>query len=156
MVEMMAAKRNSKGKFIEGNQTGGACPGNQNGVKLKDPEVRQSAYKFYCEWIAMGRSKEGWKFQHPELSCTHKTMEKYIAANPAEFLPIHKEMAEADSFNIWEQRGISMLLGDMKAEPALYQMFMRNKFGWDKEEKSDHSVSYAEKVLDHIMGRKDK
>lgn len=151
---MKAAKRDSKGKFIEGNQTGHAAFGNQNGVKLKDPDVRQRAYKSYCEWLATGRSKEAWKFQSEELSCTHKTMEKYIAANPSEFPVIHKEMAEADSFNVWEQRGISMMLGEIKSEPALFQMFMRNKFGWDKEEKADTTVSYAEKVLDHIMGRK--
>jgi hypothetical protein len=156
MVEMKVDKRNSKGKFVKGNSIGGAFEGNQNGVKLKDPDVRQRAYKSYCDWLSMGRSKEGWKFQSDELSCTHKTMEKYIAADPSEFPPITKEMAEADSFHIWEQRGMSMLLGEMKAETALYQMFMRNKFGWDKEEKSDSTISHAEKVLDYIMGRKDK
>lgn len=125
----------------------GAKPGNQQGVKLKDPHVRQRAYTAYCEWIALGRSKEAWKFQSDDLSCTWKTMEKYIAADHFEFPPIKKEMAEADSFNVWEQRGMNMLNGVIKAETALYQMFMRNKFGWDKENVSEVADCAADKIL---------
>lgn len=132
----------------------GAQPNNKFGLKLKDPDVRQEAYKQYCDWLALGKSKEGWKFQHPELSCTHKTMEKYILANPDEFPIIKKEMAEADSFNIWEQRGIAMMTGQTKAETALYQMFMRNKFGWDKESVSEAVDCAADKILEMI--RRDK
>jgi len=129
---------------------GGGKPGNKNGVKLKEPDVRQEAYKQYCDWIGQGRCKESWKFVHPELSCTHKTMEKYIAADPVEFPPIKKELSEADSFKVWEQRGISMLTGEMKAETALYQMFMRNKFGWDKEDINEVAECAADKILDMI------
>jgi hypothetical protein len=143
MVEMMGKK--------------GGKPGNKNGVKLKDPDVRQEAYRQYCAHIASGESKESFVFEHAELTCTHQTMEKYIAANPIEFLPIHKQVAESLSFLHWTGLGKQMMLGQIeKCQPAIFQMFMRNKFGWDKEEKSDSSVSYAEKVLDHIMGRKDK
>jgi len=135
---------------------GGGKPGNKSGTKLKDPDIRQEAYKQYCAWIALGRSKEAWKFQHPTLSCTYKTMEKYILADPVEFPPIHKEMAEADSFNVWEQRGIHMLLGQIKAEPALSQMFMRNKFGWDKEDINEVAECAADKILDMIRGKEKK
>ena len=135
----------------------GGQPGNQNGLKLKDPEIRQEAYKQYCQHIASGESKESFVFQHPELTCTHQTMEKYIAKDPIEFPPIHKEIAESLSFLHWTGLGKRMMLGQIeKCQPAIFQMFMRNKFGWDKEDKADSSMSHAEKILDIIMGRKDK
>jgi hypothetical protein len=88
----------------------GGPKGNNYGTKLKHPDVRQEAYRQYCDYLAQGNSKEGWKFQHPEFSCTFKTMEKYIRENPLEFPIIKKDLAEADSFRVWEQRGISMPL----------------------------------------------
>jgi hypothetical protein len=48
---------------------------------------------------------------------------------------LKKELAECRSFATWEGLGKSMLHGEMKCETALYQMFMRNKFGWDKEDR---------------------
>lgn len=108
--------------------------GNKNGLKLKDPKVRQEAYKQYCAWIALGNSKESFTFDHPTLSVTWETMEKYIKQNPMEFEPIHKKRAEAKSLEHWEDLGKKMMLGKIqKCQPAIYQMFMRNKFGWDKE-----------------------
>jgi hypothetical protein len=112
---------------------GGAPKGNKNAVKLTTLALKEQAYQQYCQWIASGRSKEGWTFKHPELSLTHKSMEKYIKEDPVVFPSINKELAEADSFANWETRGLDMISGRSKAEPALYQMFMRNKFGWDKE-----------------------
>jgi hypothetical protein len=128
----------------------GGPKGNNYGTKLKHPDVRQEAYRQYCDYLAQGNSKEGWKFQHPEFSCTFKTMEKYIRENPLEFPIIKKDLAEADSFRVWEQRGISMLKGEMKAETALYQMFMRNKFGWDKDDIDEVAECAADKILESI------
>lgn len=108
--------------------------GNTYATKLKDPEVRQEAYRQYCEWIGGGHSKEAFVFDHPELSVTSKTMDRYLRENPTEFPPIHKEIAEAKSLAIWEKRGLEMMMGDIpKCQPAIFQMFMRNKFSWDKE-----------------------
>lgn len=113
----------------------GAPIGNQNAKKLVSPELRADAYEQYCLWIAQGNSKEAWTFKHPTLSLTFKTMEKYIRENPIEFPSIHKEMAESESRKIWEDLGKQMMLGKIRgAQPAIYQMFMRNKFGWDKPE----------------------
>lgn len=110
--------------------------GNKFGTKLKDPAIRQRAYREYCDHIADGKSKKAWHFRHKDLTCTWQTMEKYIKENPNEFNPIHKEIAESMSLDKWETRGLNMMLGKIKkCQPAIYQMFMRNKFGWDKEEK---------------------
>jgi hypothetical protein len=129
--------------------------GNKNGVKLKDPDVRQEAYRQYCAHIASGESKESFVFQHPQLTCTHKTMEKYIIDNPLEFPALHKEVAESLSFLHWCGLGKQMMLGRIeKCQPAIFQMFMRNKFGWDKETSSDVIVCSADKILDMIMDRK--
>lgn len=115
----------------KGNQY---AKGNQSAKKLKTPELKKEAYEQYCAWIATGNSKESWRFKHPEMSLTSQTMEKYIRENESVLLPIHKEMAVAESLKIWEDRGLAMMLGQIeKCQPAIFQMFMRNKFGWDKE-----------------------
>lgn len=133
------------------NRPKGAQPNNKNGTKLKAPDIRQEAYKQYCDYLAKGLSKEGWYFEHPELTCTHKTMEKYIRENPLEFPPIQKEMAESKSYQVWEQRGIGMVQGlQEKCQPAIYQMFMRNKFGWDKESVDEVAECAADKILERL------
>ena len=53
-------------------------PGNKRGTKLKDPNIRQQAYEQYCAHLAKGKSKRSWCFEHPELTCTWETMEKYL------------------------------------------------------------------------------
>lgn len=135
----------------------GGKPGNKNGLKLKDPDVRQEAYRQYCEWIALGNSKEAWCFEHPKLTCTHKTMEKYIHENPIEFPPLHKEVSESKSFEHWCQLGKQMMLGRIeKCQPAIFQMFMRNKFGWDKEDKAESGQCAADKILDMLFEKAKK
>jgi hypothetical protein len=125
--------------------------GNKNALKLKTPELKKEAYRQYCSWIASGKSKDGWKFHNSEISLTSKTMEKYIRENPDDFPSIHKEMAEADSFAFWEEIGIKMMLGQVeKPSPAVYQMFMRNKFGWDKE---THTSSTSETDVRRLLAR---
>ena len=47
---------------------------------------------------------------------------------------IHKEIAEAKSLAHWEELGVRMMLGEVKGcQPAIFQMLMLNKFGWDRE-----------------------
>jgi hypothetical protein len=133
----------------------GGIKGNKNGVKLKDPDVRQEAYRQYCQHIASGESKESWVFRHPHFTCTHQTMEKYIHESPIEFPPIHKQIAESLSFLHWTGLGKQMMLGKIeKCQPAIFQMFMRNKFGWDKEDMNQVVECAADKVLEMIRGKK--
>lgn len=110
------------------------CLGKKNALKLKTPELKKDAYDQYCDWIASGKSKKSWHFEHPDLTLTWETMEKYIRSDSGNFDPIKKEIAKSKSLEVWEQRGMDMMMGVVKkCEPALYQMFMRNKFGWDRE-----------------------
>lgn len=112
---------------------GGAPIGNKNGLKLKDPEVRQQAYKSYCEHLAKGKSKRSWCFEHPQLTCTWETLEKYLE-NDLEFDPKHMKTALAKGYAKWEQIVEDGAVGtNQDVNPACLQMVMRNKFGWDKE-----------------------
>lgn len=114
-----------------------AIPGNKNGVKLKDADVRQQAFNSYCAHLAKGKSKRSWWFEHETLSCTCITMDKYIAENPTEFDPIKVEMAQTKGYYAWEEISEGSAKGENEANTASLQMVMRNKFGWDKKDKDD-------------------
>lgn len=132
----------------------GAPKNNTNAVKLKDDETKKEAYRQYCLHISQGRSKEAWKFAHPHdplKSLTHKTIEKYIKNDPIVFPPILMDMAEADSFNIFEQIGMNLVRGDIKnGSPETWKTFMRNKFGWDKESVDEVAECAADKILERL------
>lgn len=113
----------------------GAPPGNQYGIKLKDKEIRQLAYKSYCEHLAKGKSKDSWVFRHGEYVCCYKTFQKYLE-DVSEFPPIHKDAAFADGYREWENVVEGSAKGiNTKANTASLQMLMRNKYGWDKADK---------------------
>lgn len=124
--------------------SGGAPLGNQNAVKLKTIELKKEAYRQYCDYIASGLAKEGWCFEHPELTLTWETMEKYIKEDSVVFETHKKRVAETKSFALWEKKGIRGMDGEAKCETALYQMFMRNKFGWDKKESQEKDTAPQE------------
>lgn len=127
----------------------GAPKGNVNGTKLKDPDIRQVAYQQYCEWVARGKSMKSFCFEHEQLTCTYRTLDKYIEDDPIEFPPIKMEMAKCKGYNRWEQVVEDSAEGKNKdANTASLQMLMRNKFSWDKEEKgSDNKPSDPIKVV---------
>jgi hypothetical protein len=140
---------------MEGEIMAGAPKGNKNAIKLKTPEMKKEAYRQYCEFIALGHSKDEWVFEHPEITLTSETMEKYIHNDPIEFDPLHKKVAEAKSYFHWCTLGKQMMLGQIeKCQPAIFQMFMRNKFGWDKEDVNEVAECAADKVLEMIRGKK--
>lgn len=112
---------------------GGAPKGNKNNTTLKTPELKRQAYEQYCKWIASGKSHKSWYFEHPQLSLCWESMESYIKNDPVNFDPLHKKIAMAKSLELWEGKGEGMIESQEKCQPAIYQMFMRNKFGWDKE-----------------------
>ncbi len=130
---------------------------NKNGVKLKDPEVRQLAYSQYCEHLSKGKSKKSWYFQHPELRCTWETMEKYLL-NEVEFDPTHKQIALAKGYGFWESVVEDSAIGkNDKANTASLQMLMRNKFGWDRDAEKKEAAGYeCSKVFDSLMGQLNK
>ena len=120
---------------------------------VKFPEECYKAYKEYCEWLSNGNSIEAWCYEGNETTLSYKTMEKYIREYPDVFPPIHKEIALTKSLKVWEERGLTMMLGQLeKCQPAIFQMFMRNKFGWDKAEAAPKSTNetLVEKFLDKM------
>lgn len=135
-----------------------APKGNKHRQQLKTPDIRKEAYKQYCEHIASGKPHDSWYFQHPKLTCTYKTIEKYIRENPLEFPPIQKEIAVCQSYGIWFEEGRRMAFGHFeKCQPAVYQMIMRNKFGWDKDERVVAEIrSAADEILDRINALKEQ
>jgi hypothetical protein len=108
-----------------------APEGNQNGLKLKDLNIRQIAYEQYCAHLAEGNSRRSWCFEHPEFSCTYKTMEKYIK-DEVEFPIIKREMAETKGYRTWESLVQETAKGKTNACVPALQMFMRNKYKWDR------------------------
>jgi hypothetical protein len=114
--------------------------GNQNTVALLTKGDREEAYRQYCAWIASGKSSRSFRLKHPTLKACGKTIENYIRDFPDDFPGLHKDVAEAAALEIWEEVGYSMMTGNVpKCQPAIFQMFMRNRFGWDKESQITHS-----------------
>lgn len=125
---MGAQKPKAKRKGI-----GKGPPGNQHAKKLTTPELRDLAYKQYCDHLARGKSKKSWCFEHPNLTLTWNTMEKYLE-DTSEFDPLKKEVAQIKGYYKWESIAEDSASGANKdANTASLQMVMRNKFGWDKE-----------------------
>lgn len=132
----------------------GGQKGNKNGVKLKDPDLRQEAYRQYCEHLAEGYSQESFCFDHPQLTVTYKTMNRYIEENPLEFPPIQKEKAKLKGYKMWEGVAMDSAKGLNKdANTASLQMIMRNKYGWDKEDKEAKEQCAADKILDKLLSK---
>lgn len=131
--------------------------GNKEGLKLKDADIRQEAYRQYCEHVASGFSQESFHFDHPELSVTYKTMNKYIQENPTEFPPIHMERAKSQSRRLWEGVVHDSAKGKNKdANTASLQMLMRNKFGWDRDTHVTHSIEpEARKIFEEWRKEKE-
>lgn len=134
----------------------GAVKGNKNGIKVKDPDLRQEAYRQYCLHISKGRDKKSWRFIHPTdpfKSLTYISMEKYMRQFPMEFNPILMEVAKADSFGIFEEMGIKLIEGKIRnGSPETWKTFMRNKFGWNKQEPEEDARCAADVILDAING----
>lgn len=120
----------------------GAPKGNKNAKKLKTPELREKAYEQYCAHLAKGKSSRSFTFVEGDLMLTGKSMENYINDNPIDFPIIKKEIAFAQGFAYWEEiventgKGI-----DKNASLPALQMIMRNKYDWDKEDKSKESTN---------------
>ena len=84
-------------------------------------------------------------------------MEDYIKKD-VDFSTLHKKYAEAASLEIWEAKGLKMMQGLVdKCQPAIFQMFMRNKFGWDKKDSTDKDqANLIVQVVEHCYNRKGK
>lgn len=130
----------------------GAPFGNQNNKKLDTPELRAKAYAQYCAHIASGKSKRSWCFEHPNLTLTWETMEKYIKSDNIEFDPDTKKIAESKGFAVWEGTLEGCAKGHNKeANVAALQMIMRNKFGWDRRDTSSEEDQSGSLIQTHDL-----
>lgn len=126
-----------------------APEGNRYGCKFdNNPEVLKDAYKDYCAHLAKGKHKKSWWYDKNGYECTWFTMEKYIAESKA-LDPIKKEMAISQGLHIWEGICEESANGkNKKANTASLQMVMRNKFGWDKENKKEEEKYEKDEMVD--------
>ena len=130
----------------------GAPYGNQNAKKLRDHDIKQQAYKQYCEHLAKGKTKKSWFFKHPELTCTSETFEKYLE-DEVEFDPIHLKVAYCEGYQKWEKVLEDGATGENPdVNPACLQMIMRNKYGWDKQQAAT-TVVIGETIDSRIKGQ---
>jgi hypothetical protein len=119
--------------------------GNQYAKKLSTLELKKEAFAQYLAHLSKGKSKKSWWFDHPDLTLTWETMDKYIRDEPDIFDPLQIVQAKSKGYQIWEQVVEDSARGDNKdANTASLQMLMRNKFGWDKE---DHSNKQSNETL---------
>ena len=134
--------------------SGGAPEGNKNGLKLKEPDVRQEAYRQYCAHLAKGKSKKSFVFKHPQLTCVYKTIDKYIEEDPVEFPPLHMQVAKSEGYAVWEEIAGQGAKGvNKEVSPPVLQMVMRNKFDWDRDlgKKEDHSSTDGLSTLEKFF-----
>lgn len=122
-----------------------AMLGNNNGTKLKTPELRQKAYKAYCDWIADGWPKQSFFFEDGDACACWATLDKYIEDNPSEFDPFLMKKAQAKRFQHWLEAGNKLMNGKVKGgSPVIWMINMRNRFkdyGWDAETKESPKAS---------------
>lgn len=131
----------------------GAPSGNQNAKKLVDHDIKQQAYKQYCEHLAKGKTKKSWFFKHPELTCTAETFEKYLE-DEIEFDPVHLQVAYCQGYQKWEGVLEDGATGENeKVNPACLQMIMRNKYGWDKPQPATHVTVVSGDTIDSRLDK---
>jgi len=111
----------------------GVNKGNQFARKLTTPELKQEAYRQYCEHLSKGYPKQAWWFEHPDMTICWKTMENYIKEFPSEFPLTHEKISISKGLKGWIDKGISMIDSNGKGNAAIFQIMMRNIYGWDKE-----------------------
>lgn len=110
--------------------------GNTSGLALKDKDMRQRAYKSFCDHLANGKVIKSWWFEEGDCSVCWATMLEYIK-DTTEFDPNKRKVAEARGLQKWEEVCEDSANGKNKnANTASLQMVMRNKFGWDKAEET--------------------
>ncbi len=128
----------------------GGPQGNQYGVALKDPIIRQKAYQSFCDHLALGKSVKSWFYEDDDNLCCWETMLSYIQKFPMEFQPIKKKISEIKGFHRWESVVEASAEGKNKdASTASLQMLMRNKYGWDKEQQESAPPKESEFTAGH-------
>jgi len=132
--------------------------GNKYAVKLNSDELKQLAYKSYCDHIAQGKTHKSWYFEHDDLTLSWQSMESYIKNEPQVFNSKHKQVAEAKGLESWVKEGREMMTSEKRCQPAIYQMMMRNIHGWDKESPDEAKDKFVKesRILDEVFKHLEK
>lgn len=100
---------------------------------LSSCDLRQSSWIAYCEWIAIGKSKESFAFFDGHYWVTYPLIEQIARDKPEEMPMDALKCAEAYSAEHWEGTGEEIMLGRVKnCQTSIWHAFMRNKFKWDQ------------------------
>lgn len=129
-------RKKENGMYMARGEGGGAPEGNENAKKLTTSELKHEAYKAFCEHIAQGYTTASFWFVKDDLKITGETIETYIK-NDVEFDPQNYQMAKCQGLKRWTKICMDSATGKdkRKSNTASLQMFMRNTYGWDKQEK---------------------
>ncbi len=136
--------------------------GNQVNKKLTTHELKIEAYRQYCAHIASGEPKNAWCFEHPFLTLTSETMEKYIKEEPSVFDTIHKSVAHSKSLKHWFSVLSATARGEnQKGNVAAQQIIFRNMFRWDAKDPANDSnennfLAAQEMVMKQLKEMQDK
>lgn len=134
--------------------------GNQYGLAIKDPAIRQDAFKDFCDHLSEGKALKSWYYDKNGHRCIWATMLSYLDKYPDEFDLVKKHIAEAKGYQKWESVVADSAVGEnQKANTASLQMVMRNKYGWDKKEDQEkdqsHLLSSVVPFLEQLSSLKD-
>lgn len=109
--------------------------------KLKTPEIKEMAYEQYLNHIARGKSSGSWYFDHPDVTLSGYSMERYIKREPEFFDEERLQVARAKGYQVWENVADNAADGtNPDINSAALQMVMRNKFDWDRKEHETNSI----------------
>lgn len=112
--------------------------GNKLQEKLTTPELRQKVFEHYLRHIEKGKDKKRWYYDEDGITLIYESLTYYFERYPEEFDSDKRGMAENKGFQIWEEVCEQTAKGkDKEASIPALNMVMRNKYGWDKEDKSD-------------------
>ena len=126
---------------------------NKYASKLKTKEIKDKVYKDYCDHIAKGYPRQAWCYEKNGLTLTQESMEKYIKEDK-DIDASHKQRALSKALKLYVEWGWNMMHGRVKnPQPAIYQIFMRNIFNWDKDTVAkEESKGAFNKWLDKVKG----
>ena len=131
-----------------------AAKGNDYHLALREPGLRQRAYKDFCRHLADGYPIESWSYREGDNGCIWRTMLNYIKKNPEEFQTFLKDEAHCLSYKKWFEKGINLTDGKVKGNPSpqTWATIMRNMFRWDKERPEDDAdTSKMQTIIDFMQ-----
>lgn len=110
---------------------------------LKTQKIKDKIYKDYCDHIASGYPEASWSYNKDGIEITYQGLEYYIKHDPS-INKIHKKIATAKALKKYIDLGLRLMEGKIKGSQAsIYQVFMRNLFGWDKDSEKEGAAKGA-------------